>query len=391
MSLVPQYYRPYIESIIASTHIPVAEDASATLHELRDQQLRYEVVFGDAGQPVSANPLTSAAKRFDEEQPEQSNKLGSTLIGGIGALQAELPGAAPVARYQFGTSAAGDIANRIDTYLGNHPDALNGLDPSSAAAFGQQLVAAARQDIDAPGGLRVAGGTMDVEEGATRLLMRHAEGSEPLHVGEAIELARDVQHEVQRTVTPVPVDSTSPISWIDEATHRVASLWPGAVAHTAKVLGISEEFDAIEQAVKDERLASRFEGPGNEHVRSLVMMLNASGINTAEADASTAAFDVLQARPLEDVPAALAGALLTHAKLPLDSVDYFAQRIAESGGSPGNVRGVIAQIGVMRRDAERQQKAPAPAPAPTPEPTPVPDPEPLPTPEPGPEPSSPIA
>lgn len=381
----PLYYRPYMEAMLASIPIPTGDAKSASLHDLRSQQLAYEVVTDDAGLPVSATPLTPAAKQFDETSPEVSNTLGSTLIGGIGVLQSQLPGSTPIRRYQFATSEAGDIANRIDTAMRNNPALLDSVEPAQVAALGEQLVKAAAEEVATKGAMRFAGDTMDVSSRALRALMTHAEGKQPLQPGEVAVLASEVGREVQRAVTPVPTDSASPLTWLDDATHTMAAHWPGAITRVAAAMRLPGESKDLEKIAADMRLKDPFQGPQATHIRSLTQLLKAGGIDTESPDAWSSAFQLLQSAPLEEVPLGIAQALLQHAKLPGDAAGDFATSLVETQGTENNVKGLVARVELMRRDAEDAAQAPPPgdtSPDPAP-PGPVPD-EPAPGPMPGP-------
>jgi hypothetical protein len=206
---------------------------------------------------------------------------------------------------------------------------------------------------------------MDLGPQSMARLMQSTSGKQ-LGVQDAFAVAEQVSREVQRTVTPTdPTKGGGPTDWIDEASNIVAAHWPGAVAKVAESMNISKDYAQLEDLGKQARMADEMQGPQATYVRSLKSLLSAAGVDVEKADAAPAAFQLLQAKSADQVPVGIVQAILAKAKLPAEATDYFAKRLADTGGQDGNVQGLLDSIELARRDAEAKQPKPDPTKPPT--------------------------
>lgn len=364
MPTAPLYYAPYMRAIYESTKL-----GDHTVGELRDQQLNY-ATGTDATGKRQVVPVSAAATKYDAEHPEESAALKASLIDGFSTLQSELPGAVPVRRYQIATSYAGSAANRIMTHIDHHPELVNEMTPDQAREQAQTLVGAVPNDISGSP-VKVAGDIVDVDSPVTALLQRQAAGKELLTPDEAAAVAWEFGREVQRTVTPAPLDEETALSWLDRAESVTASHWAGATAHVAKAMGLSTDFDKLEELAAKERARDAEGGP----TASLGKLLAAARIDPSKPEDATRAFDALQAVPADQMHVGLMQAVVGEAKLPPDTVSGYADRLLETGGSAGNVQGLLDTIELAKRDAKPPPPANEAPPGETPPPGNAPPPD----------------
>jgi hypothetical protein len=321
----------------------------------------------------------------DYQNPEYAPKMDA-IMRGFEGLQAAAPGSRSLDTIEFAYSKEGYLANRVTTAMRLHPELFDTASPDQAAEIGAKLVSEAQKELDEDHGMLASGDTLEVAPDVTKLLQTHWQGKEPLEAQAAAYIGVVAGREVQRSVTPLPPDATSPnLQWIEDATPWLLSLWPGAASKTAAALGIKADPAEMEKIVGTwranmDQVDAKAAGP----VRAVSALLGAAGVTGADDAARDAAFQILQSSPLEGVPAGIAHAIVAADKLPPEAGDYIAGRIVESTGSEGNIKGLLAEIDHM--------KQPAPIPPPG---TPPPGEEPPPanpkpgTPPPGEEPGTP--
>ncbi|MCW2924017.1 MAG: hypothetical protein JWM98_1421, partial [Thermoleophilia bacterium] len=281
------------------------------------------------------------------DKASKDEKFGPKMQGilrGFENAQAGLPGSKTLDLIQFSYDEPGYIANRVATTLRLHPELFDTASPDQAAEVGAKLVQEATKELAENPGMKAVGDTLEVAPDATYLLRQHWEGNE-LGVDDAAYLGVTAARELQRAVTPLPPDATSPLDWIEQGTVWKLGMWPGAASKTAAALGIKLDAKAVEDTVagwRDNMQAVEPKAVGP--VKAVSALLGAAGMGGTEEDALASTYAVLQGTPLEGVPAGIAQAIVTSRGIAPDKKEYLANRIVETGGSEGNVAGLLAEI-----------------------------------------------
>lgn len=317
--------------------------------------------------PVGDTTVYEAQKVQAELTQENYKKHGPAMDGilrGFEGLQAGMPGSKTLDVIQFSYDEPGYIANRVATTMRLHPNLFDTASPDQAVEIGAKLVQEANRELSENPGMRAVGDTLEVAPDVTHILRGHWEGARPLQAEEAAYLGVTASRELQRAVTPLEPDATHPqLQWIEDGTAWMLGMWPSAASRTIAALGVKADGKEVEKIVDTWRrnmfaVEPKAEGP----IRSLTALLGAAGIAGSDEDARAAAYQVLQGTPLDGVPAGIAQSIVSTNRLPADKADYLAGRIAETGGTHGNVMGLLAEI--------EQMKQPPPAVPPPVEPPP---------------------
>jgi hypothetical protein len=324
MPSAPLFYQPLVTARVLAT--PVGE---TTVYDAQQAQ----------------------AKQVQEayENPKYQPKMDA-IMRGFEGLQASMPGSKSLDHIQFSFDDDGYVANRVTTAVRLHPDLFDGASPDQAAQIGASLVQEAQKELAENPGMRAAGDTLEVAPDATRLLKAHWEGDD-LGAGDVAYLGVTAARELQRAVTPLDPDTTSPDKqWIEDATMWTMAMWPGAASRTAAAIGLKTDAAQVDEIVKGwrenmEAVEPKVVAP----MQSLGSILGAAGITVNDDAAYDAAYQVLQGSPLDGVPAGIAQGIVAHNELPADQSDYFAGRIVETGGTAGNVKGLLAEIELAKR------------------------------------------
>lgn len=325
MPTAPLYYQPLVQARVAMTPI-----GDTTVHQAQKVQLE----------------LTQ--KNYEQYAPAMDR-----ILRGFEGLQAGMPGSKTLDMIQFSFDDAGYVANRVNTYMRLHPEAFDTASPDQAAEIGARLVQAAQDELKENPGMRAVGDTLEVAPDVTHILRNHWEGKRPLMAEEAAYLGVTASRELQRAVTPLGPDATHPqLQWMEDATVWMLGMWPGAASRTLEALGVKAESKDVEALVDGWRsnmsaVEPKAEGP----IRSLSALLGAAGIAGSDDAARDAAYQVLQGSPLEGVPTAVAQSIIAAQKLPEDKAGYVAGRIVETGGTEGNVKGLLAELELMKQPA----------------------------------------
>ena len=322
--------------------------------------------------------LTQKAYSNEQFKPRMDG-----IVAGFTKLQDELAGSTTLQVPQFAYDDNGYVANRVMTTMRLHPELFDTASPDQAAEIGVKLVAEAKKELATNPGMRAVGDTLEVAPDMTFLLQRHWEGK-TIHDEDVAYLGVTAARELQRAVTPLPPDATSPLQWLEEGTVWTMALWPGAAAKTAAALGLAVNVPVVEKVVAGMRAdMKRTEPTAEGPVASVTMLLGAAGITGTDDAARTGAYAVLQGTPLEGVPAGIAQAIVQAKKIPAERTEYVAKRIVGTGGDEGNVIGLIAELEQMMKPVPPPGPVPPPPPAPVPPPgppAPVPPPGPVPPP-----------
>ncbi len=272
------------------------------------------------------------------------------IVAGFTKLQDSLPGSRTLEQPQFAFDENQYIANRVMTTMRLHPNLFDATSPDQAAEIGVKLVDEAKKELAENPGMRAVGDTLEVAPDVTRLFQKHWEGGE-LSTGDVAYLGVTASRELQRSVTPLEPDATHPqLQWIEDSSAWLLGMWPGAASRTAAALGLKADGKEVEKIVDAWRGDMQAVEPKVvQPLQSLTALLGAAGISGSDEAAGAAAFQVLQSTPLEGVPAGIAQSLVGHNKLPADKSDYLASRIVETTGSPGNIKGLLAEIELMKQ------------------------------------------
>jgi hypothetical protein len=296
-----------------------------------------------------AQRATSDAVNKAYQDPKFRPKMDA-IMRGFEGLQAELPGSRTLDSIQFAFDDAGYIANRIGTTLRLQQGLFDTASPDQAAEIGAKLVIEAQKELAEQPGMRAVGDTLEVDPDVTFLLKQHWEGND-LGAVQAAYVGYTASRELQRAVTPLAPDATHPtLQWVEDASMRMLGLWPGAASRTAAAIGIKADGVQVEQIIDGWRQnMDEFEPKMEQPIRSLTAILGAAGITGTDDAARAAAFQVLQSTPLEGVPAGIAQGIVATNELAPDKAGYFAGRIVETGGTAGNIAGMLAEIELMKR------------------------------------------
>jgi len=378
MPSAPLYYQPLVRAKIETTPL-----GDSTLYDARQNQFNFSFSKAPGSDQYMINPETPMATKL--AQSDFAPVLAQYLTG-VENLQKAMPGSKALEGIQIARDDSGWIANRVETFLRNHPEALDTASPDQAGEIAKNLIQQAGKELEARPGMMLSGATMEVAPDIAAVLEKHWIGESPLSTEEATALGVKTMRELQHAVTPTPPDAQTPLQWIENASAELLATWPGSVSKTVEALGVKADAAAVDKLAGEWRKEITTSAPHAEGARSVSALLGVAGISPDDAAARDAAFQALQANPLEGVPLGIAQAIVGNAKLPEEASGYLAGRIAETGGTDGNIKGLLAEIEAMR------QSVPAPAPAPAPGPPepapPEPEPEPAP-PAPEPEPAPP--
>lgn len=341
--------------------------------------------------PIGETDVFEAQKVQSELTQKNYKEYGPAMDGilrGFEGMQAQMPGSKTLDVIQFSYDDAGYIANRVATTLRLQPQLFDTASPDQAAEMGAKLVQDAQKELENNPGMRAVGDTLEVAPDITHIMRKHWEGKQPLHAEEAGYLGVSASRELQRSVTPLEPDATHPqLQWIEDATAWKLGMWPGMVSKTVAALGIKADAAEVEKLVDGWRSDMQpIEPKVIEPIASLTALLGEAGIAGTDDAARVAAYQVLQGTPLEGVPAGIAQSIIATNKLPEDKTGYVASRIVETGGTAGNISGLLAELELMKRPPPVQPPGEPPAGGDGP---PPPGP-PAPTPPPGEEPPKPV-
>jgi hypothetical protein len=272
------------------------------------------------------------------------------IMRGFEGLQSQIPGSTTLDHLQFAFDETGYAANRVTTAMRLHANLFDTASPDQAAEIGAKLVQSAQEELATNPGMRAVGDTLEVAPDASQLLKAHWEGDE-LGQGDVAYLGVTAARELQRAVTPLEPDSTHPqLQWVEDATMWTLALWPGAASKVAEAIGLKTEVAQVDEIVAGWRGNMAMVEPKVEQpMQSLAGILGAAGIVVNDDNAYDAAFQVLQGSELAGVPVGLAQGIVATNELPADETPYYAGRIVETGGTAGNVKGLLAEIELAKR------------------------------------------
>ncbi|MCW2927250.1 MAG: hypothetical protein JWM86_1218 [Thermoleophilia bacterium] len=321
----PLFYQPLVHARVMAT--PIGDTT----------------VFG--AQKVQTD-LTNKAYENPKFKPAMDG-----ILRGFEGLQAGLPGSKSLDVIQFSFDDAGYVANRVSTAMRLHPELFETASPDQAAEIGAKLVQEGQAELKENPGMKAVGDTLEVAPDVTHLFRSHWEGERPLQGEEVAYLGVTAARELQRAVTPLEPDATHPkLQWIEDSTAWLMGMWPGAAAKTAAALGIKSDAAKVEEVVSGwrgnmEAVEPKVVAP----LRSLSALLGAAGISGGDDAARDAAFSILQSTPLDGVPAGIAQSIVAKQELPKEQAGYVGDRIVETGGTEGNIRGLLAELELMKR------------------------------------------
>jgi hypothetical protein len=304
--------------------------------------------------PIGDTTVFDAQKVQAELTQENYKKFGPAMDGilrGFENLQGGMPGSKTLDVIQFSYDDSGYLANRVATTMRLHPEMFDAASPDQAAEMGAKLVEEANKELATNPGMRAVGDTLEVAPDVTHILRKHWEGAEPLHAEEAAYLGVTASRELQRAVTPLAPDATHPqLQWIEDATAWKLGMWQGAASSTIKALGVKADAAEVEKVVDGWRtnmqaVEPKVVGP----LDSLTRLLAVAGVKGTDDASRIAAYQMLQGTPLDGVPAGMASAIVGAQQLPADKAGYIGGRIVETGGSQGNITGLLAELELMKR------------------------------------------
>ena len=340
MPTAPLYYTPLVLAAVQSTSLGVTAEGKPgpTIADAADKQVNFALPRGEDG-TRSIAPGTTAALEF--VKTPMRDGIAATM-NGVMALVDSRKGS-QLAQVNLAVSEDGYIANRTLTTLGNHPNMLDTASPDEASKIAANLASEISKDPDHTTA-NYAGGTLDIGPGVSALIVKSWE-KKPVTPIEAAQVGVHVGREIEKSVTPTAPDTTSSLQWIEDATATTLSLWPGAVANTARTLGFETDWAQVDQIAAGWRAdVLQDSSAKGRAVVSLQGLLALAGVEMNNAKAADRVAALLQGVPLNQVPASLATGIAEQFKLPADKVDWLAGRIIEVGGHPGNVGGLKAEL-----------------------------------------------
>ncbi len=328
MPTAPLFYQPLVQAKVLATPIETPNGPTTVF----DAQQAQSKAVNEAYQNPKFRPKMDAIMR------------------GFEGLQAQMPGSKTLDHIQFSFDNAGYVGNRVATTMRIHPNLFDTASPDQAAEIGAKLVVEAQKELAENPGMRAAGDTLEVAPDASALLKAHWEGDD-LGQSDIAYLGVTAARELQRSVTPLEPDSTHPqLQWIEDATMWKLAMWPGAASRTAEALGLKADAKQVDEIVAGWRGNMGMVEPKVEQpLKSLTAILGAAGITGEDDAAYDAAFQVLQGTELDGVPAGIAQGIVATNKLPEDQSGYYAGRIVETGGTAGNIKGLLAEIELAKR------------------------------------------
>jgi hypothetical protein len=329
MPSAPLFYQPLVQARVLATPIALPNAEPTNVYAAQKAQ----------------SDLVNEAYQNPKFRPKMD-----AIMRGFEGLQAQMPGSRSLDHIQFAFDSSGYVGNRVATAMRLHPNLFESASPDQAAEIGATLVQEATKELAENPGMRAAGDTLEVAPDATALLKSHWEGDD-LSTGDVAYLGVTASRELQRSVTPIEPDTVHPtLQWVEDGTMWMLGMWPGAASKTAAALGLKAEAAQVESMVDGWRsnMAS-VEPKAEQPIKSLTAILGAAGITGTDTAAYDAAYQVLQGTELDGVPAGIAQGIVATNELPEDQVGYFAGRIVETGGTAGNVKGMLAEIELAKR------------------------------------------
>ncbi len=324
MPTAPLFYQPLVMARVQTTQV-----GKANVIDSFNQQQK---LIGEAYQNPKFRPAIDG------------------IVTGFTKLQEQLPNSRTLETPQFAFDDEGYVANRVMTTMRLHPNLFDTASPDQAAEIGAKLVEEAKKELGEDRIMRAAGDTLEFTPRAT-LMLKHAWEGNELDSDSVAELGINAARELQRSVTPLEPDATHPtLQWIEDATANALGMWDGVAAETASALGLKADPAKVAKSVEAYRSWFATKNPqAASHISSLGALLGSAGISGSDDKAAAAAFQVLQGGPLDGVPASIAQGIVGYNTLPPDAKDYIAGRIVETTGSSGNVKGLLAEIELMKR------------------------------------------
>jgi hypothetical protein len=334
------YYRPLLDAAIRGVPIGKAElgDHAASA-----------ATFAFVPTPSGENRAVPQTKAAEELIPnDASAKAVAATFTGIESLLQGRAGAQALAGISISPTAEAYIANRTLKHVASHPDVLATASPDEAAQISLKLAGAAEEELNAGRGVALSAGTLDIAPEHAAVLKRVWSGVEPATAGEAAKLSREVSREIERRISPLPEDHQhQTLQWVEDATLDVLSTWRGHVGAVATKLALGADPGEVEKAAAGAREEVIAAGGG----RSLAKLLGMATVDVDNPEHRAAAISLLQDVPLEAVPNALGTVIGAAAKQP-DKSEWISGRIVETGGIPGNVDGLGAQLREAARASE---------------------------------------
>lgn len=333
MPTAPLFYRPLLDAQFRATAVGDTTIGAAS----RTQPSFAYGVSSDTGKPAFA-PRTEGGEALAKSD------MGAAASGTLAGIASLLEGrvGSRLAQVGFSTDPSSYVASRALVALANHPELFDTASPDQAASIGANMVSQLARES----GSRLAaysGGALDISPDVTGVLAK-AWKKQPVAVDEAVAVGYHVGRELERAVTPLPADAQTRLQWIEDATAETLALWPGTVSRTAAALGVTADAAKVEELAGQWRQLALTQGGNAGANRALGALLTLAGVDLARIEDRQRADAVLQQRPLDEVPGALATAIADNLKLAPDRTGWIAGRIVETGGEPGNVGGLAAEL-----------------------------------------------
>lgn len=169
----------------------------------------------------------------------------------------------------------------------------------------------------------------------TTIINTHARTPGKVKPARGIFLSLVMLHEFQHAVTPPPDEDYERLQWLEEGGADVLASWPGAAAHTAKLMGIA-------YPKRYERQMYVAPGGYPDWANAIRLLLRAAGAETTTPQDLKLATELLQQPKLREVPDELARAIVVEQGLSPARRRGLARDIVRTGGDPARARRLVA-------------------------------------------------
>lgn len=372
MPSAPLYYTPLLVAAMRSGPLGAGTVASAA-----DSGLRFALKPTATGQgllvPEDGNPTSLAMLK------ENGDRVGATMQG-LSSLVNARAGVANITGVSFALEPESYAGARTLSHFSGASSEFEYRSPDDIRARSAEVANALLQDGQNRPAAWSPTGQLDVGPEITSILVSAWE-KKPVAARDAALAALKLNVEMERATTP---NRSEQLAWLDEGAVQTLAGNPGNIANTVKALALGVDDAAVAEAAAGIRKEI---AAGSAEAKATAKLLTMAGLDPDKPTDSEAVIGMLQLRPTEEVPLAIAAGIVAANKLPSEKASWVATRIVETGGIEGNIDGLAAQIRELSAPVVPTPEPPVPVPAPTPAPAPAPEPAPAPAPAPDPVPT----
>lgn len=275
-------------ALLATGEFAQTQAGPFTVGELLPQQARFRIVGEGPPEHRSVVAETRAAARLLEGSTREPTER---IVRGLVSLAYDRPGSAIIKGVALSTSRYGFALNRMMTDLVERmpPEVgpAGATPPKDLARELRSRLEDYRTQVDDVWAI-YQDGWIDVGPRISRILrnhVRHPDTAEPAARRDHYSAAYVLRHELEHAITPTATGTGEGIGWLhEEGVADALARWPGAVAETARALGLRH-------------LPAKLPAGYPEQRRVIRQWLRYAGIDTRRKEERSRADRLLQADP----------------------------------------------------------------------------------------------